>query len=115
LFVAGSKGEGDNPAGMSFETCAADDAQLPESSQPGGAEHKLEAVQWQELGLEEFSLWGTKPVHVSYSIIQTGSDEGLVVVMLEHAGFLVTAIYCSQVDRTWLNHRLKFLVSAKHT
>jgi hypothetical protein len=83
-----SKGEGDNPAGMSVETYTAD--ALPES---GGAEHKLDEVvqvQWQDLGLEELVLMGTKPVHVSYSIV-TGSDQGLAVVMPDAAGFLVTA------------------------
>ncbi|KAK3154789.1 hypothetical protein QOZ80_2BG0195110 [Eleusine coracana subsp. coracana] len=88
VVVVAGKGEGDNPPGMSIETCAAD--AVPES---GGAEHSklIKAVQWQELGLEELALRGTKPVHVSYSI-ETGSDHGLAVVMPDGPGlFLVTA------------------------
>lgn len=83
VMVAG-KGEGDNPPGMSVETCeAAEDASPAEANE-------LQAVQWQELGLEELALRGAKPVHVSYRIV-AGSDEGLAVVMPDGDGFLVTA------------------------
>ncbi|GJM86322.1 hypothetical protein PR202_ga02172 [Eleusine coracana subsp. coracana] len=87
VVVVAGEGEGDNPPGMSIEKCAAD--AVPES---GGAERNklIKAVQWQELGLEELALRGTKPAHVSYSI-ETGRDEGLAVVMPDGPGFLVTA------------------------
>ncbi|KAL6633860.1 hypothetical protein ACP70R_026531 [Stipagrostis hirtigluma subsp. patula] len=79
-------GDGDgNAGGMSVETCAADEQQVS-----GGGEHKLEVAQWQELGLGELVLRESKPVHVSCSIV-TGGDEGLVVVMPDGDGFLVTA------------------------
>lgn len=84
LVVVARDAVGDNPRGMSVETCEAADG-LPASSG-----HKIEAARWQELGLEEFALRGTKPVHVSCSIV-TGGDEGLVVVMPDGKGFLVTA------------------------
>ncbi|XP_062222586.1 hydroxycinnamoyl-CoA:piscidic acid hydroxycinnamoyltransferase-like [Phragmites australis] len=85
VIVFARKGEGDGPAAMSVETCQAD-----EQHGSGGAEHKLEVAQWQELGLDELVLRESKPVHVSYSI-ETGGDEGLAVVMPDGAGFLVTA------------------------
>ncbi|XBI50586.1 hypothetical protein VPH35_113970 [Triticum aestivum] len=56
----------------------------------GGAGHALEAAEWSELRLEELTLRGVKPVHVSYRIV-AGGDEGLVVVMPDGDGFLVTA------------------------
>lgn len=52
--------------------------------------HALEAAEWSELGLEELTLRGAKPVHVSCRIV-AGGDEGLVVVMPDGDGFLVTA------------------------
>ncbi|TVU28993.1 hypothetical protein EJB05_20535 [Eragrostis curvula] len=85
VVVVAEKGEGDNPAAMSVETCTAEAV-----ADSGCAGHKLEVVQWQELGLEELVLREGKPAHVSYSIV-TGSDEGLVVVMPDGDGFLVTA------------------------
>uniref|UniRef100_A0ACD5ZLD0 Uncharacterized protein n=1 Tax=Avena sativa TaxID=4498 RepID=A0ACD5ZLD0_AVESA len=54
------------------------------------AGHALEAAEWSELGLEELTLRGVKPVHVSCRIV-AGGDEGLVVVMPDGDGFLVTA------------------------
>lgn len=84
VMVVAGKGERDNPPGMSVETCTEEVDAIAEHN-------KLEAVQWQELGLEELAIRGTKPVHVSYSIV-SGGDEGLVVVMpADGAGFLVTA------------------------
>ncbi|XBI50598.1 hypothetical protein VPH35_113982 [Triticum aestivum] len=56
----------------------------------GGAGHALEAVEWSELRLDELTLRDVKPVHVSYGIV-AGGDEGLVVVMPDGDGFLVTA------------------------
>ncbi|KAM3399277.1 hypothetical protein ACQJBY_004584 [Aegilops geniculata] len=50
----------------------------------------LEATVWNELGLEELTLRDVKPVHVSYRIV-AGGDEGIVVVMPDGDGFLVTA------------------------
>lgn len=52
--------------------------------------HKLEAAEWSELGLEELTLRGAKPVHVSCRIV-AGGEEGFVVVMPDGDGFLVTA------------------------
>uniref|UniRef100_A0A0A9EZ31 Uncharacterized protein n=1 Tax=Arundo donax TaxID=35708 RepID=A0A0A9EZ31_ARUDO len=77
--------EGKGPAGMTVETCQADEQPVS-----GGDEHKLEVAQWQELGLDGLVLRESKPVHVSYSIV-TGGDEGLVVVMPDGEGLLVTA------------------------
>ncbi|VAI47617.1 unnamed protein product [Triticum turgidum subsp. durum] len=56
----------------------------------GGAGHALEAAEWGELGLEELTIRDVKPVHVSYRIV-SGGDEGLVVVMPDGDGFLITA------------------------
>ncbi|KAF7085259.1 hypothetical protein CFC21_088713 [Triticum aestivum] len=56
----------------------------------GGAGHALEAAEWGELGLEELTIRDVKPVHVSYRIV-SGGDEGLVVVMPDGHGFLITA------------------------
>ncbi|CAM0944991.1 unnamed protein product [Alopecurus aequalis] len=56
----------------------------------GGAGYALEATEWSELGLEELTLRGVKPVHVSCRIVAAG-DEGFVVVMPDGDGFLVTA------------------------
>ncbi|EMS63107.1 Agmatine coumaroyltransferase-1 [Triticum urartu] len=50
----------------------------------------LEATVWDELGLEELTLRGVKPVHVSYRIVG-GGDEGIVVMMPDGDGFLVAA------------------------
>uniref|UniRef100_A0A0A9GNY9 Uncharacterized protein n=1 Tax=Arundo donax TaxID=35708 RepID=A0A0A9GNY9_ARUDO len=86
VVAVAKTGEGKGPAGMSVETCQEDE--LPGS---GGGEHKLEVAQWQELGLEELVLRESKPVHISYSIVTGGGDEGLVVVMPDGEGFLVTA------------------------
>ncbi|RCV07582.1 hypothetical protein SETIT_1G256400v2 [Setaria italica] len=86
LVAVARDGVGGNPRGMTVETCAAGDS--PPAS--GGSGHELEVAQWQELGLEEFALRESKPVHVSYSIV-TGGDEALVVVIPDGKGFLVTA------------------------
>jgi hypothetical protein len=85
LLVVARDGVGDNPRGMSVETCTADS--LPVSGSSG---NKPEAAQWQDLGLEEFALRESKPVHVSCSIVTGGDEEGLVVVMPDGKGFLVT-------------------------
>jgi hypothetical protein len=53
-------------------------------------DHALVAAEWTDLGLEELTLRGAKPVHVSCRIV-AGGDEGLVVVMPDGDGFLVTA------------------------
>ncbi|OEL28985.1 hypothetical protein BAE44_0009995 [Dichanthelium oligosanthes] len=87
LLVVAKDGVGDNPKGMTVETCTAADS-LPAS---GGSRHELEVAQWQDLGLEEFALRESKPVHVSYSIVTGGGDEGLVVVVPDGKAFLVTA------------------------
>ncbi|XP_062192402.1 uncharacterized protein LOC133895895 [Phragmites australis] len=80
---------GDSMGGMSIETCSADD----QPGRGGCRQHKVEVAQWQELGLEELVLRDSKPVHVSYSIVTTGGDEGLVGVKPNGAGdeFLVVA------------------------
>ena len=84
LVAVARDGVGDNPRGMTVETCADAADSLPVSG------HELEVAQWQDLGLEEFALRGSKPVHVSCSIV-TGGDEALVVVIPDDKGFLVTA------------------------
>lgn len=56
----------------------------------GDAGRILEATAWNKLGLEELTLRDVKPVHVSYRIV-AGGDEGVVVVMPDDDGFLVTA------------------------
>jgi hypothetical protein len=87
LVAVASDGVGGNPRGMTVETCAAEDG-LPAS---GGSGHGLEVAEWpQDLGLEEFALRESKPVHVSCSIV-TGGDEALVIVIPDGKGFLVTA------------------------
>ncbi|CAN6245365.1 unnamed protein product [Urochloa humidicola] len=89
LLVLARDGIGGNPRGMTVETCAAEDG-LPVVSEGSG--HELEVATWQDLGLEEFALRESKPVHVSYSIVTGGGgDEGLVVVVPDGKGFLVTA------------------------
>ncbi|PAN07378.1 hypothetical protein PAHAL_1G331000 [Panicum hallii] len=90
LLAVARDGVGDNPRGMTVETCAADS--LPVSG------HELEVAQWQDLGLEKFALRESKPVHVSYSIV-TGGDEALVVVMPDGKGFLVTATVPKQTEK----------------
>ncbi|KAL6911695.1 hypothetical protein ACP4OV_000500 [Aristida adscensionis] len=85
VVVVSKAGDGGSLGGMSVETCTADE--LPA---PGGGAHELEVAQWRELGLEELVLRDSKPAHVSYSIV-TGGDEGLVVVMPDGDGYLVTA------------------------
>ena len=93
LVAVARDGVGDNPRGMTVETCAgAADSRLPVSG------HELEVAQWQDLGLEEFALRGSKPVHVSYSIV-TGGDEALVVVIPDDKGFLVTATVPKQTEK----------------
>ena len=93
LVAVARDGVGDNPRGMTVETCAgAADSRLPVSG------HELEVAQWQDLGLEEFALRGSKPVHVSYSIV-TGGDEALVVVIPDGKGFLVTATVPKQREK----------------
>ena len=93
LVAVARDGVGDNPRGMTVETCAgAADSRLPVSG------HELEVAQWQDLGLEEFALRGSKPVHVSYSIV-TGADEALVVVIPDGKGFLVTATVPKQTEK----------------
>lgn len=87
LLVVARDGVGDNPRGMSVETCAADGLPVPGGGSGGGS---LEVAQWQDLGLEEFALRESKPVHVSCSIVTGGGEEGLVVVMPDGKGFLVT-------------------------
>ncbi|KAG0534876.1 hypothetical protein BDA96_04G317700 [Sorghum bicolor] len=87
LLVVARDGVGDNPRGMSVETCTADGQPV---AVPGGSGNKPEVAQWQDLGLEEFALRESKPVHVSCSIVTGGEDEGLVVVMPDGKGFLVT-------------------------
>lgn len=80
----------DSDGGLSVETCAAAYGQ-PQNG--GGGRYKLEVAQWQELGLEELVLRDSKPVHVSYSILNGGCD-GLAVVMPDSgdaSGFLVAA------------------------
>ncbi|WVZ74381.1 hypothetical protein U9M48_022566 [Paspalum notatum var. saurae] len=89
LIVVAREGVGDNPRGMSVETCTADDRGLQQAAANGGHKNKLEVAQWKDLGLEEFALRGSKPVHVSCTIV-TGGDEGLVVVMPDGKGLLVT-------------------------
>ncbi|CAD6250055.1 unnamed protein product [Miscanthus lutarioriparius] len=83
LLVVARDGVGDNPRGMSVETCTADSLPVPAGNKP-------EVAQWQDLGLQEFALRESKPVHVSCSIVTAGDDEGLVVVMPDGKGFLVT-------------------------
>lgn len=56
----------------------------------GGAGYALQAAEWTDLGLEELTIRDVKPVHVSCRIVAAG-DEGLVVVMPDGDGFLVTA------------------------
>ncbi|CAL5020562.1 unnamed protein product [Urochloa decumbens] len=90
LFVVARDGVGGNPRGMTVETCAAAEDDLPVVAS-GGSVYELEVAQWQDLGLEEFALRESKPVHVSYSIVTGGGDEGLVVVVPDGKGFLVTA------------------------
>ncbi|TVU05949.1 hypothetical protein EJB05_49136 [Eragrostis curvula] len=78
---------------MSIETaCTADDGQTGTSSGHGG-QYEIAVAPWSELGLEELVLRDSKPVHVSYSIVTGGGDEGLAVVMPDGAAgnFLVTA------------------------
>ncbi|KAF8693020.1 hypothetical protein HU200_039392 [Digitaria exilis] len=90
LVVVARDGVGGNPRGMSVETCAAAEGHPPVvSGGGGGGGHELEVAQWEDLGLEEFKLRESKPVHVSYSIV-TGADddEGLVVVVPDGKGFL---------------------------
>ncbi|XP_066328148.1 protein ECERIFERUM 26-like [Miscanthus floridulus] len=86
LLVVARDGVGDNPRGMSVETCTADSLPVP----GGSSGNKPEVAQWQDLGLEEFALRESKPVHVSSSIVTGGDEEGLVVVMPDGKGFLVT-------------------------
>ncbi|CAN6238833.1 unnamed protein product [Urochloa humidicola] len=83
---------GGNPRGMTLETCAAAEDGLP-TVVSGGSGHELEVAQWRDLGLEELALRESKPVHVSCSIVTGGGggDEGLVVVVPDGKGFLVTA------------------------
>ncbi|KAF8768753.1 hypothetical protein HU200_007313 [Digitaria exilis] len=91
LVVVARDGVGANPRGMSVETCTAAEG-LPPVVSGGGEGHELEVVGWEDLGLEEFKLRESKPVHVSYSIVTGGDDdEGLVVVVPDGKGFLVTA------------------------
>ena len=74
--------DSDGKGGVSVETCTAAYGQ-PQSNGGcggGGGGYKLEVTQWQELGLEELVLSDSKPLHVSYSILNGGSD-WLVVVM----------------------------------
>ncbi|KAG2652754.1 hydroxycinnamoyltransferase 2-like [Panicum virgatum] len=92
LVAVARDGVGDNPQGMTVETCAGAADSLPVSG------HELEVAQWQDLGLEEFALRGSKPVHVSYSIV-TGGDEALVVVIPDGKGFLVTATVPKQTEK----------------
>lgn len=89
LLLVARDGVGDNPRGMTVETCTADSLPLPGCGD-GGSGDRLEVAQWRDLGLEEFALRESKPVHVSYSIVTSGGDEGLVVVMPDGKGFLVT-------------------------
>ena len=80
----------DGKGGVSVETCAAAYGQ-PRGG--GRAGYKVEVAQWLELGLEELVLRDSKPLHVSYSILNGGSD-GLAVVMPDGAAageFLVAA------------------------
>ncbi|KQK00579.1 tryptamine hydroxycinnamoyltransferase 1 [Brachypodium distachyon] len=67
--------------GTTIETVTAD---------AGGGHAALEAAQWSDLGLEELTLRDAKPVQVSCRIVTRG-DEGLVVVMPDGDGFLVSA------------------------
>ncbi|CAL4967958.1 unnamed protein product [Urochloa decumbens] len=90
LVVVARDGVGGNPRGMTVETCAAEEDGLPVVVSEGSG-YRLEVAQWQDLGLEEFALRESKPVHVSYSIVTGGGDEGLVVVVPDGKGFLVTA------------------------
>ncbi|EAZ24036.1 hypothetical protein OsJ_07767 [Oryza sativa Japonica Group] len=78
VVVVDAAGGDDSLAGKTtIETCTASPGG---GAAAGGA--SLEAVQWSELGLEELVLRGSKPVHVSCSIVTGGGgDEGLVVVM----------------------------------
>lgn len=85
LLVVARDGVGDNPRAMTVETYAADSLLVP----GGSTGDKPEVAQWQDLGLEEFALRESKPVHVSCSIVTSG-DEGLVIVMPDGKGFLVT-------------------------
>ncbi|CAN6252573.1 unnamed protein product [Urochloa humidicola] len=91
LVVVARDGVGGNPRGMTVETCAVAEDGLPAVVSEGSGQ-ELEVTQWQDLGLEEFALRESKPVHVSYSIVTGGGgDEGLVVVVPDGKGFLVTA------------------------
>ncbi|CAL4886343.1 unnamed protein product [Urochloa decumbens] len=90
LLAVARDGVGGNPRGMTVETCAAEDG-LPVVVSEGSG-YELEVAQWQDLGLEEFALRESKPVHVSYSIVTGGGDdEALVVVVPDGKGFLITA------------------------
>ncbi|OEL14440.1 hypothetical protein BAE44_0024540 [Dichanthelium oligosanthes] len=62
---------------LNVQTCTADgDQKLCH-----GHEHAPRVLQWRdEAGLEDLALYGSKPVHVSYSVSPC-ADEGLVVVM----------------------------------
>ena len=82
--------DSDGKGGVSVETCAAAYGQ-PRGG--GRAGYKVEVAQWLELGLEEIVLRDSKPLHVSYSILNGGSD-GLAVVMPDGGAageFLVAA------------------------
>jgi hypothetical protein len=81
--------DSDGDGAVSVETCAA----YGQPRSGGGGRYKVEVAQWQELGLEKLVLRDTNPLHVSYSILNGGSDV-LAVVMPDSGAageFLVAA------------------------
>lgn len=69
----------DGSEGLTVQTCTADDG---DDKKPcNGHGHAPRVVHWrEEAGLEDLTLEGSKPVHVSYCVSPC-ADEGLVVVM----------------------------------
>nr|TKW05767.1 hypothetical protein SEVIR_7G198100v2 [Setaria viridis] len=67
----------DGSEGLNVKTCTADGDEKP----CNGHEHAPRVSHWRdEAGLEDLTLEGNKPVHVSYCVSPC-ADEGLVVVM----------------------------------
>lgn len=71
----------DGSGGLNVHACTGQTRKTAAS--PGYA---LRDACWHEAGLEEVVLDGSKPVHVSCSIVSPCADEGLVVVMPAAAG-----------------------------
>ncbi|KAL6652289.1 hypothetical protein ACP70R_011214 [Stipagrostis hirtigluma subsp. patula] len=65
----------DGSGGVNVQTWTAENGQAP-----CHGDHALRAAHWQEAGLEELALEGSKPVRVSYGVSPC-ADEGLAVVM----------------------------------